>query len=251
MLQSSARLLRLLTLLQSRRFWSGLELAQRLEVTERTLRRDIDKVRSLGYPIKSSSGVAGGYELSAGSSLPPLVLEDKEALAVVLGLRMTASAGVSGLEHEAMQALLKLERLLPQRLQKQVASFNTSITSLTGGPSANSDTLLLLARATQETLRVSFSYSAVPGKTERSVDPCGLVHAGMRWYLVAWDLAREDFRTFRVDRINGDVRLTGEHAEKHLVPGGDIAAYVSKQVGAAPYPIQARLMNRCVLRSRL
>ena len=243
MLQASVRLLRLLTLLQSQRSWTGAELSERLEMTPRTLRRDVDKLRSLGYPILSSSGVAGGYHMGAGTRLPPLVFADREALAVALGLRLAAATTVRGLEQPALDALLKLERLLPARLRAQLASFRGVVTWTTpSAPSVSVDVLMSLAQACSERERITFRYRAVHGEGLRRVEPCGVVHVGQRWYFVAFDLERDDFRTFRVDRIVSTVENTGERAAPHPVPGGDLAAFVSRGVGSAAYPIQGRVV---------
>lgn len=243
MLQTSARLLRLLTLLQARRFWGGPELASRLEVTERTVRRDVDKLRSLGYPVDATSGVAGGYQLAAGATLPPLLLDDDEALAVSLGLRAAAAGMVAGMEEAALGALAKLEQVMPARLRRSLGALRGSVVPLyRAGPAVDPEVLTALAGASRDRLRVGFRYADRSARdTYRSAEPHGLVHAGWRWYLVAWDLDREDFRTFRVDRIAGKVKL-GAPFLARAIPGGDLASYVSRSVSSGAHQHRARVL---------
>lgn len=199
MLQTSARLLRLLSLFQARRYWSGLELSKRLEVTARTLRRDVDRLRSLGYPVHSTSGAAGGYQLGAGATLPPLLLDDEEAVAVAVGLRTSASGSVTGMEEASVRALLKLEQVLPTRLRNRVAAMHSVIVPLmNAGAAIDAATLSLIASACREQNVIKFSYrDRTEAASGRTVEPHRLVHTGRRWYLVAWDLTRKDWRTFR------------------------------------------------------
>jgi predicted DNA-binding transcriptional regulator YafY len=243
MLETSARLLRLLSLLTARRFWSGAELAQRLEVTERTLRRDIDKLRSLGYPVSSTSGVAGGYQLGAGASLPPLLLEDDEALAVAVGLRSAASGSVTGAEESAARALSKLQQVLPARLRKRVEALRTAVVPLhLAGPPVDPDAIAMLAGASRDHEIVGFDYEDRTGAVSaRRVEPHGLVSSGARWYLAAWDLDREAFRTFRVDRV-GRVARGHKRFVPRPVPEGSVAAYVSRSVATGPYDVTARVI---------
>src|SRR5215831_17646462 len=146
MLETSARLLRLLSLFQGRRYWSGADLAERLEVTSRTLRRDVDKLRSLGYPIHSTTGVEGGYQLGAGSIMPPLLLDDEEAVAVALGLRSTAVGSIEGVEEASVRALTKIEQILPARLGRRVSALQAMIVTAGAGQSAvDARTLSILA----------------------------------------------------------------------------------------------------------
>lgn len=243
MLETSARLLRLLSLLQAQRFWSGSELAERLEVTDRTLRRDIDRLRSLGYPVEATPGVAGGYQLGAGASLPPLLLEDDEALAISIGLR-TATHRVGDIEDAALRALVKLERVLPPRLRRRADALRASIVQLdTSGPRVDSDVLTALARARQEHLAVSFGYvSRGKEATRRTVEPAGLVHTGYRWYLVAWDIDKSGWRTFRVDRIDGAVELGARVVPRPPPEDGDLRKYVSRSVSTDVYARQAKVL---------
>lgn len=234
MLDTSARLLRLLALFQSQRFWAGTDLAERLEVTPRTVRRDVERLRSLGYPVASSSGVAGGYQLEHGSRLPPLLLDDDEALAMSVGLRGALAAGVEGLEQASLRAMTKLEQVMPTRLRGRLAGFHRAIAQLPlKGPSVSSQVLSALAQASWSDKLARFAY--VDGASKRSarlVEPHGLVHLGGRWYLAAFDRKREDWRTFRVDRIEGRVS-EGEAFVRREPPGGDLASHVSRSVSGA------------------
>jgi predicted DNA-binding transcriptional regulator YafY len=244
MLETSARLLRLLSLLQARRFWAGQDLAERLAVTDRTLRRDIDRLRNLGYPVDATSGVAGGYQLGAGAALPPLLLEDDEALAVALALGTAAGGTVSGIEDSALRALVKMERVMPPRLAKRVHALRASITPFErSGPTVDSTLLATLASASREHFQLAFQYEDRGAKTsERCVEPHGLVHTGYRWYLVAWDTKREDFRTFRVDRIRGKVSPGAAFVPRSAPENGDLRAYLSRALSASAYPVQARVL---------
>ena len=242
MLQTSARLLRLLSLFQAQRYWSGNDLAVRLEVTGRTLRRDVDRLRSLGYPVHSTTGTAGGYQLGAGANLPPLLLDDDEAVAVALGLRTSASASVSGIEEASVRALLKLEQVLPPRLRHRVAALHGFIVPLSQrGPTVDANRLSAIAGACRDHEGIRFNYNNRTGApSARVAEPHRLVHTGRRWYLVAWDLGRKDWRTFRVDRIEGKIR-TSTRFKPRTPPEGDFATYVAKSLSQVPYPYRARI----------
>ena len=241
MLETSARLLRLLSLFQGRRYWSGPDLASRLEVTSRTLRRDVDKLRTLGYPIHSTSGAEGGYQLGAGATMPPLLLDDDEAVAVALGLRCAATGTIEGIEEASVRALSKIEQILPPRLGRRVAALQAMIVTPPGTKSSvDARTLTVIAGACRdyETLRFRYSdHAGIP--STRSVEPHRLVNTGRRWYLVAWDSDRNDWRTFRVDRIRPRL-TTGPCFAPRDSPARDLAAYVSQGVGYAP-PCRARI----------
>jgi predicted DNA-binding transcriptional regulator YafY len=240
-LETSARLLRLLSLFQGRRYWSGQDLASRLEVTSRTLRRDVDKLRTLGYPIHSTSGAEGGYQLGAGSTMPPLLLDDEEAVAVALGLRSAATGAIEGIEEASVRALSKIEQILPPRLGRRVAALQSMIVTPVGaGSSVDGRTLSTIAGACRDQEMLRFRYSDHAGKASaRSVEPHRVVNTGRRWYLVAWDSDRRDWRTFRVDRIQP--RLTaGPRFAPREPPARDLAAYVSRGVSYAP-PCRARI----------
>lgn len=241
MLETSARLLRLLALFQGRRYWSGADLAGRLEVTSRTLRRDVDKLRSLGYPIHSTTGVEGGYQLGAGSTMPPLLLDDEEAVAVALGLRTAAGGSIEGIEEASVRALTKIEQILPPRLGRRVAAMQSMIVTSQGRETAvDARMLSLMAGACRdnESLRFRYSDHSAAGSV-RNVEPHRLVNTGRRWYLVAWDTTREDWRTFRADRIQPRV-ATGPRFVPREPPAPDLTAYVSKGIWAAP-PCRARV----------
>src|SRR3954471_13429413 len=198
MVQTSARLLALLSLLQQRREWSGPELADRLEVGPRTIRRDVEKLRSLGYPIEAAPGVAGGYRLGAGADLPPLLLDDAEAVAVAVGLRSTAAGSIAGMEETAVRTLAKLEQVLPDRLRRRVRALGDATTTFApDGPRIDADVLATIAAAIRDGERLRFAYRAKDdAQSRRHVEPAAVVHTGYRWYLAAWDLDREDWRTF-------------------------------------------------------
>jgi predicted DNA-binding transcriptional regulator YafY len=227
MVQTSARLLALLSLLQVRREWTGQELAERLEVAPRTIRRDVEKLRSLGYPVEAAPGVAGGYRLGAGGELPPLLLDDAEAVAVAVGLRTAAAGSIAGIEETSVQALAKLEQVLPARLRRRVSALGDATSSFAfEGPRIDPDLLATFAGACRDGVRVRFSYTDKDGTaSERRTEPAAVVHSGYRWYLVAFDLDRDDWRTFRIDRIRGRLQV-GERGRRRTVPGGDPAAYV-------------------------
>jgi predicted DNA-binding transcriptional regulator YafY len=242
MLQTSARLLRLLSLFQAQRYWAGAELSKRLDVTGRTLRRDVDRLRSLGYPVHSTSGVAGGYQLGAGTTLPPLLLDDDEAVAVALGLRTAATGSVAGIEEASVRALLKLEQVLPPRLRHRVAALHGYVVSTrTRGPSVDAERLALIASACRDHAGLRFKYNDRTGiPSARIVEPHQVVHTGYRWYLVAWDSTRKDWRTFRVDRIEGRLK-TSIRFKPRKAPEGDFAAFVAKSLSQVSYPFRARV----------
>jgi predicted DNA-binding transcriptional regulator YafY len=243
MLDTSARLLRLLSLFQARRYWSGAELSQRLEVTARTLRRDVDRLRSLGYPVNSTSGTAGGYQLAAGATLPPLLLDNDEAVAVAVGLRTAASGTVTGIEEASVSALSKLQQVLPAELRRRVTALHSFILPLANtGPTVDAEVLSVIAGACRDYQKLRFDYHSRDGAaTAREVEPHRLVHTGRRWYLAAWDGSRNDWRTFRVDRIEPGL-ATGQRFAPRKPPEGDFAAYVTRSVGYAPYPHRAEIV---------
>jgi len=241
MLETSARLLRLLSLLQARPEWSGAELAGRLGVTDRTLRRDVTKLRGLGYPVAAAPGVAGGYRLGAGARMPPLLLDDDEAVAVALSLRTAAAHSVAGVGEASVRALAKLERVLPSRLRERAAAIAQATVPLAGpGPALDAEALTTIARACSNHERLQFGYRSRDGDlTTRRTEPHRLVQAGYRWYLVARDVERDDWRTFRADRIETPL-LTGVRFVPVDPP--DAAAFVARAVTTAPYRYQARIL---------
>lgn len=234
------RLLRLLTLLQARQEWSGAELADRLAVTTRTVRTDVERLRVLGYRIESRPGVAGGYRLGAGNALPPLLLDDDEAVAV--GLRAAASGSVTGIEETSLRALAKLEQSLPSRLRHRVDALRTATVSAAGGgPTVDADTLTAVSTAVHRRERLRFDYAGHDGRaTVRDVEPYRLVYTGRRWYLLGWDTDRADWRTFRADRIRPRVP-TGPRFTPREPPGGDAVAHVLRGVGSTAWPHPARV----------
>ncbi|MFJ8791788.1 helix-turn-helix transcriptional regulator [Streptomyces sp. NPDC102462] len=238
MQKTSARLLSLLSLLQARRDWPGQLLAERLEVSPRTVRRDIDRLRELGYPIVAAKGPDGGYRLGAGSRLPPLLFDDDQAVALAVALRTAAATG-AGIEEAAARALNTVRQVMPARLRHRVDALEVTAVERAGArphPQVDPQVLVALSAAVRDREVLRFDYSPVfaPGAdgTGRAVapprraEPHHLVTWGARWYLVAWDLDRDDWRTFRVDRM-APRTPTGPRFTPREVPGGDVAAFVA------------------------
>jgi predicted DNA-binding transcriptional regulator YafY len=225
---TSARLLNLLSLLQSPREWPGSELAQRLEVSGRTIRRDIERLRDLGYPVQATRGGDGGYRLVAGTAMPPLLLDDEEAVAIAVGLRTVTRHALDGIDQASVRALAKLQQVLPSRLRHRVGALTTATVpppQLTG-PSIDPELLTVLATAAAHDERLRFVYR--PGEdseSRRHVEPHRLVTVGRRWYLVAYDLDRDDWRIFRVDRVQ-QPRPTGARFTPRPLPADDAASFV-------------------------
>jgi predicted DNA-binding transcriptional regulator YafY len=242
MSETSSRLLELLSLLQGRRDWPGAELAERLEVSGRTIRRDMERLRGLGYPVESLTGPAGGYRLRAGTAMPPLLLDDDEAIAIAVGLRTAARASVTGIEETAVQALVKLEQVLPAHLRRRVSALQSATMTLPpGGPTVDPQSLTVIATACRDAERVRFAYRGRDGVgSRRDVEPHSLVNLGRRWYLLAWDRDRRDWRTFRVDRLTGPAS-TGVRFAPRDPPGSDAAAFVAQSLSAAPNRYEARV----------
>lgn len=240
---TSSRLLEMLSLLQGRRDWPGHELADRLEVSGRTIRRDVERLRRLGYPVESLTGPAGGYRLRAGSAMPPLLLDDDEAIAIAVGLRTAARASVTGIEETAVRALVKLEQVLPAHLRRRVGALGSATFTLPGGgPTVDPQHLTIIAAACRDSERLRFAYRRRDGTdSRREVEPLSLVNHGRRWYLVAWDRGREDWRTFRVDRLSRPAS-TGVRFEARSLPAEDAGAYVERSISAAPTRYEARIL---------
>ncbi|MEU5242535.1 transcriptional regulator [Streptomyces asoensis] len=231
-----ARLLQLLSLLQTPREWPGGELAGRLGVSRRTVRRDIDRLRDLGYPVQATMGSDGGYRLVAGKAMPPLVLDDEEAVAIAVGLRAGAGHALEGVDEASVRALAKLEQVLPARLRHRVSTLQAATTPLTSGDGASiaPETLTVIASTVAGQERLRFGYRAKDGtESRRLTEPHRLVSTGLRWYLVAYDLGREDWRTFRVDRI-GDLFATGARFTPREPPTGDAAEYLRRSIQRRP-----------------
>ncbi len=227
-----ARLLQLLSLLQTPREWPGGELSDRLGVSRRTVRRDIDRLRELGYPVQATKGSEGGYRLVAGKAMPPLVLDDEEAVAIAVGLRAGAGHALEGVDEASVRALAKLEQVLPSRLRHRVATLQAATTPLTSGDGASNapETLTLMASTVAGQERLRFAYRAGDGtESRRLTEPYRLVSTGRRWYLVAYDLDREDWRTFRVDRVS-EPFATGARFTPRELPTGDAAEYLRQSM---------------------
>jgi predicted DNA-binding transcriptional regulator YafY len=242
MLETSVRLLQLLSLLQSRRDWSGADLAARLGVTGRTVRNDIERLRILGYQVDSRTGTAGGYRLGAGTALPPLLLDDDEAVAIAVGLRAAAAGTVTGIEDTSLRALTKLEQTLPPRLRHRVDALRSATVSAAGGgPTVDAEILTTIAAASRDHEQLRFDYLGHDGQaTTRMVEPHRLVYTGRRWYLLAWDADREDWRTFRADRIRPRLP-NGPRFTPREPPAGGAAAHVLRGVGSRAWKYQARV----------
>jgi predicted DNA-binding transcriptional regulator YafY len=241
-MDTAARLLKLLSLLQARREWTGAELAERLGVTARTVRRDVDRLRELDYPVDATPGVAGGYRLAAGAALPPLVLDDDEAVAVAMGLRTAVGGTIAGIEETSVRALAKLEQVLPSRLRHRINALQTAVVPMPGGgPPVDPRTLAIIAAACRDHHRLRLGYPDRDGAVHRrEVEPARLACTGRRWYLLAWDPDRAGWRTFRVDRITAPPEPGGRFTPREP-PEPDVAAYITRSISSAPYPVQARV----------
>jgi predicted DNA-binding transcriptional regulator YafY len=240
MSQTASRLLELLSMLQGRRDWCGAELADRLEVSGRTIRRDIERLRQLGYPVDSLTGLAGGYRLRAGSAMPPLLLDDEEAIAITVGLRTAAGASVAGIEEAAVRALVKLEQVLPAHLRRRVGALGSATFTLpVAGPTVDPQHLTSIASACRDSECLRFAYRSRDGAdSRREVEPHSLVNHGRRWYLIAWDRRREGWRTFRIDRLTKPAS-TGVRFTTRRLPAKDPAAFVRQSITRAPNRFEA------------
>lgn len=241
----STRMLRLLSLLQTHRYWPGEELSQRLTVSPRTLRRDIDRLRELGYAVDATRGVAGGYQLRGGTALPPLLLEDDEAVAIAVGLRTAAAGAVSGMAETSVQALTKVIALMPPRLRRRMDAVRSQTDNLVwgGAPIIDPDVLTTLAQACRDDELVRFGYQGRDADpTERRVEPLRLVSLGSRWYLVAYDRDRQDWRSFRLDRIS-EVVPTGQRFRPRELPSADALTFVQSGIRRMPqkYAVSVRV----------
>ena len=245
MANTSNRTLKLLSLLQTHRYWPGTELAERLEVSVRTLRRDVDRLRELGYPVEAQRGVDGGYQLAAGAALPPLVVDDEEAVALVVGLQ-AAAQDVGEIAESSVRVLAKVVQVMPARLRRRVEALRAlTVSPGWGGPSrpgVDPVVLTTVALACRDSERLRFGYTAAGGeRTERQVEPHRLVSLGRRWYLVAYDLDRLDWRSFRVDRLiapNG----TGARFRPRELPAPDAAEYVRTRLDNLPRPYRVEVV---------
>ncbi|HZO78222.1 MAG TPA: YafY family protein [Solirubrobacteraceae bacterium] len=243
MADTASRMLELLSLLQARRDWPGNELADRLGVSGRTIRRDMERLRHLGYPVQSLSGPAGGYRLRAGAAMPPLLFDDEEAIAIAVGLLTAAHASVASIEETALRALVKVEQILPSHLRRRVRALGSmTVTLPVSGPTVEPHYLTVIAAACRDAECLRFTYRRRDrSETRREVEPHSLVNRGHRWYLVAWDRLRDDWRTFRIDRLTKPTS-TGVRFEAHELPTNDAAAFVERSIAAAPNRFEAVLV---------
>ncbi|NES16496.1 MULTISPECIES: YafY family protein [Micromonospora] len=237
---TTERVLRLLALLQRRASWTAAELAAELRVTDRSVRRDVERLRALGYPVHATAGVGGGYQLGAGTRLPPLLLDDEEAIATAISLRLASGGTVAGAGEAALRALAKLDQVMPSRLRAEVRAVHGATDTLIGpGVEIDPELLVTLARACRDAVRVRFRYGGRDGgQGERTVEPVRMVTTGRRWYLMAWDVDRGDWRTFRLDRMRAVAATTWRfRAREHPDP----VAYVQRSVTEASYRYLARV----------
>lgn len=243
MTDTPARLLRLLSLLQAHREQTGTELSGRLGVSPRTVRRDVERLRDLGYPVHATRGTVGGYRLEAGTAMPPLLLDDEEAVAVAVGLRLAAGGGVTGIGESSVRALAKLTQVLPARLRDRVAALHAATSPVpgAGAPEVDAGVLALLATAVREHQRLRFAYRR-PGRepVRRMVEPAGLAAWRGKWYLAAWDADRAAWRVFRADRL-AEPHATGVRFAPREPPGGDVAAYVARTIATQPHRYRAEV----------
>ncbi|MEX3651395.1 YafY family protein [Mycolicibacterium fortuitum] len=240
--ETTGRVLQLLGLLQSRRTWTGEELAERLGVTTRSVRRDIERLRELGYPVQASKGQGGGYQLGAGAALPPLLLDPDEAVAMAVCLRLAAGGSVAGVGESALRALSKLDQVMPARLLSQVSAVHDATVTLGPNPSdspVEPEVLMVLARACRDREHVTTDYTDIRGNhTQRRLEPYQLVTTGRRWYLMAYDRDREDWRSLRLDRMS-EVAARGTTFTSRKAP--DAAEYVGRSISSSPYRYIARV----------
>jgi predicted DNA-binding transcriptional regulator YafY len=237
---TTERVLTLLGLLQQRPVWTGPELADRLGVTDRTVRRDVERLRVLGYPVQAAKGVGGGYQLGPGQDLPPLLFDDEEAIATAVSLLAGAGGAVAGATDAALRALTKLDRVLPTRLKHDVRALARTVESFDGGRAAvDSEVLMTLVRACRDEFEAGFGYPSGSDLRRRRVEPYRLVASDRRWYLFAFDLDRDDWRTFRVDRMSEVAVRTWRFRAR---PAPDAATFVQEGVASRVYPHQARFL---------
>jgi len=220
MANTSSRTLRLLSLLQARRYWPGAELAGRLEVSVRTLRRDVDRLRDLGYPVEAARGVDGGYQLASGAAMPPLLLDDEEAVALAIALRSAAQGAVSGVAEASVRALAKLVQVMPKGLRRRVEAIGSATESHFWEPveeQIDPEVLIIIGQACRDQERIGFDYTTADGRAStRHVEPLRMVRLGLRWYLVCYDLDRGEWRSFRLDRMGRPVPTGARFAPRTL-----------------------------------
>lgn len=242
MSDTTARVLQLLGLLQSRAMWTGDELAERLGVTTRSVRRDVERLRQLGYPVRASAGTGGGYQLGAGGKLPPLLLAPDEAVAVTVSLRLAAGGSVTGVEESALRALAKLDQVLPVSLRRDVEALNDAVVAVEGVQApVEAGVLSTVARACRDHVLLDFDHLSREGEeTSRRVEPYRVVAMGRRWYLLAFDRDKEDWRSFRLDRVRPEsLHATTFTFTPREAP--DPVDHVRESVIRSPYRYVARL----------
>ncbi|WP_040791673.1 helix-turn-helix transcriptional regulator [Nocardia paucivorans] len=253
MANTSTRTLRLLSLLQTHQYWPGTELADRLGVSARTLRRDIDRLRELGYPVEAQRGVDGGYQLAAGAALPPLMVDDDEAVALVVGLQTAVQGAVEGVAEPSVRALAKVVQVMPPRLRRRVEAIQAMTVAASRDESAavgvDPDVLTTIALACRDNERIHFTYTAADGeRTERHIEPHRLVSLGRRWYLVGYDLMRHDWRNFRVDRL-AEPRRDGSRFRPRELPAADAGEFVRTRMDNLPRPYRVEVMVQAPARA--
>ncbi|KID32101.1 helix-turn-helix transcriptional regulator [Prauserella rugosa] len=238
---TTQRVLRLLELLQRRPTWTASQLAEELGVTQRSVRRDVERLRTLGYPVHATAGVGGGYQLGAGTRLPPLLLDDGEAIATAVSLRVASGGTVAGTGEAAVRVLAKLDQVMPPRLRSEVRAVHAATDTLVApGTQVDADVLLTIARACRDSVRARFGYTTMRGQERaRTVEPVRMVATSRRWYLMAWDVDRQDWRTFRLDRMR-DVEATTWRFRPREHP--DPVAFVQRSVTSSPYRHVARVL---------
>ncbi|GIH65226.1 helix-turn-helix transcriptional regulator [Microbispora siamensis] len=246
MANTGTRTLRLLSLLQTHRYWQGAELAERLGVSVRTLRRDIDRLRELGYPVEAQRGVDGGYQLAAGAALPPLVIDDEEAVALAVGLQTAAQGAVEGIAESSVRVLAKVVQVMPARLRHRVEALRTMTVPAgwdgQAGTGVDPGVLTAVALACRDSEQLRITYTSADGRrTERHVEPHRLVRLGRRWYLVAYDLTRHDWRSFRVDRLI-EPESTGTRFRPRELPAADAADFVRAGLDNLPRPYRVEVL---------
>ncbi|TRY18709.1 YafY family transcriptional regulator [Tessaracoccus rhinocerotis] len=237
----SGRLLELLSLLQARRDWPGDALAQRLEVSPRTVRRDVERLRDLGYPVQTTKGPAGGYRLAPGLDLPPMLFDDDQAVAVAVALQ-TASTGLAGIQDAALRALATIRQVLPARLRHRVDALQVTALRHSGGAEeVDAEALLHIGAAIRDHETLRFDYAARDGgESMRRGEPYRMVARGSRWYALVWDLDRRDWRTFRVDRMG--LRTNGPRFVPRELSDEEVAAHFGAEREQPSWPVTGKVL---------
>jgi predicted DNA-binding transcriptional regulator YafY len=242
--RTAGRTLDLLGLLQTRRDWTGPELCHRLEVSDRTLRRDVQYLRELGYGIDSLPGIGGGYRLGAGASIPPLVLSAEQAVAIAVGLRGAATSVVTGIEEAAIGALATLEASLSSATRQRISTLERALVPLGSGAGdqIDVDVVVTVSQAIREGRRLRIDYERHDGKQlRRTVEPHRILHTERRWYLVAWDTDRRDWRTLRLDRLTPRLPFADRFSPREI-PDDAVRAFATRSISTAPYPFRCTVI---------